>query len=130
MKTVASAARYNAFREFQARVKSGMGRYLTAEDIARRASYMTSEIFQTVPGLAIEADGEESFVYMRGVTGPCVPAYYVNGALLFNLSTRELDAFVRIKDVIGIEVYAGAAAPPQFQPGLSGCGSIVIWTRS
>lgn len=129
VKTVASAARYNAFREFLARSHSGMGRYLTAEDIVKRGSYTTSEIFQSVSGLAIEADGEEQFIYMRGVTGPCVPTYYLNGAQLFNLSTRELDAFVRVKDIVGIEVYAGPAAPAQFQPGLSGCGSIVIWTK-
>ena len=29
----------------------------------------------------------------------------------------------------GIEVYTGAMVPPEFQPGMIGCGSIVIWTR-
>ena len=29
----------------------------------------------------------------------------------------------------GVEVYAGIGAPPQFQEGMRGCGSIVIWMR-
>ena len=32
------------------------------------------------------------------------------------------------KDVI-IEVYNEATVPPQFQMGLAGCGSILIWTK-
>jgi hypothetical protein len=36
---------------------------------------------------------------------------------------------VRPADIAGIEVYAAGQVPAQFQPGLTGCGSIVFWTK-
>jgi len=32
-------------------------------------------------------------------------------------------------EVAGVEVYAGLGAPLEFQPGMTGCGSVVIWTK-
>ena len=44
-------------------------------------------------------------------------------------SPDDLDTWMRPADVIGIEVYTGDTAPIEFQQALSGCGSVLIWTK-
>ena len=66
---------------------------------------------------------------MRGnFSGHCQPAVFVNGMSLRNLNSNDINGIVRPDDVIGIEVYTSAGAPPQFSQQ-NGCGSIVFWTR-
>jgi hypothetical protein len=43
---------------------------------------------------------------------------------------RDLDMLVSPDQLLGMEVYQANHAPPQFQSSpMTGCGSIVIWTR-
>jgi hypothetical protein len=68
-------------------------------------------------------------VTMRSAFGNrCVPNFYLDGYLLNLIGAEDLDVYVRPDDIAGVEVYSGVV-PPQFEPGLSGCGSIAIWTR-
>ncbi|HVE79730.1 MAG TPA: carboxypeptidase regulatory-like domain-containing protein [Gemmatimonadaceae bacterium] len=41
----------------------------------------------------------------------------------------DIDRLANPADVVGIEVYTGAAAPPEFRTGNVSCGAILIWTR-
>ena len=113
------------------RRRSGSGRFLTPEDIARRQLSVTSDIFRFVPGLIMERNPQgETPILMRGmVEDVCYPAFYLDGAYMKDLSAEDIDGWVHPKEIAGIEVYAGAGLPPQFQRGQTGCGSIVIWTR-
>jgi TonB-dependent Receptor Plug Domain/Carboxypeptidase regulatory-like domain len=111
----------------------GMGRFLTADDIARRQLTVMSDLFRTIPGTRVQP-GEEGqpLIMIRGTLDEwCQPAWYVDGRNMGELSLEVLDGWVRPQDVAGIEVYPGAATPPQFSLGMAGtgCGSIVIWTR-
>ena len=45
------------------------------------------------------------------------------------LSRDEIDDLVPPEHIAGIEVYSEASAPVQYQNGMKGCGSIVIWTK-
>jgi hypothetical protein len=45
------------------------------------------------------------------------------------LTADDIDGWVAPDEVAGIEVYMQGTVPAQFQPGLSDCGSIVIWTK-
>lgn len=115
---------------FLRRQRSGMGRYITAADISRRDPIVTSDMFLMVPGVRVVDDGPfERRVSLRGPFGPCQPTLYLNDHEVTVFTMNDLDGFVNPKDIKGIEIYNGAAAPPQFQPGMSGCGSIVIWTK-
>lgn len=111
----------------------GMGRFLTADDIARRDLTVMSDLFRTIPGTRLQPGGEgQPQIMIRGTLDEwCEPAYYVDGRNMGELSLEALDGWLRPKDVAGIEVYPGAATPPQFSLGLAGtsCGSIVIWTK-
>lgn len=112
---------------FEERRRSGFGKYLTARDIAMRSPTFASDIFRSVAG--VQKHGE--FITVRGAFGECSPALYVNGSYLpaqGRLKDDDIDMWVSPKNIIGIEIYF-EPVPPQFQQGLSGCGSIVIWSR-
>lgn len=137
---------------FHERRKSGLGRFVTPADIARRQPITTSELFRAIPGVYIEivkdadtlsffSDRSEAAtdtlgirrdmkIVMRGTFSErCIPAVYVNGTLAFDLAAADLDALMRPTDIAGIEIYSATQTPAQFQPGMTRCGSIVFWTK-
>lgn len=115
------------------RQRSGMGRYLTGEQIARRNVLETSDLLRTMPGFI--GDGS---LAMRGNFSDgagnygtdCTAEVYVDGQLLRGITAGELDAVVKPENISGLEVFsAGSPRPPQFDSGMSGCGSLVIWQK-
>ncbi|MEO7713759.1 MAG: carboxypeptidase regulatory-like domain-containing protein [Gemmatimonadaceae bacterium] len=117
---------------FLERRRSGVGRFLTKEDISLRHPIVTSDLFRTMSGIRVQYDGDrfDSRILMRGAIDEwCAPVIYIDGRQMNTLSADEIDTWMRPKDIVGIEVYAGAGMPAQFEQGMSACGSIVIWTR-
>lgn len=117
---------------FLERRRSGVGRFLTQEDIRRRHPIVTSDIFRTMSGVRVQSDADrlDSRIVMRGAVDEwCAPVIYLDGRQMNALSADEIDTWMRPKDIVGIEVYAGAGMPAHFERGMSACGSIVIWTR-
>lgn len=110
---------------------SGVGRFLTPEDIARHQPVFTSDALSRVPGLYVDrVPIGDTRIRMRGLFEErCLPAVYIDGHHMRDLSADDINDWVRPAEVAGIEVYAAGMVPAQFQPGLSGCGSIVIWTK-
>ena len=108
----------------------GTGKFLTEDDIRHRNPRETSDLFRAVTGMRIDEAARS--IEMRGAFGDCAPTVFVDGALLppgiNGLSPGDINDWVRPTDIAGIEIYHNVP-PPQFQVGLSGCGSIVIWTR-
>jgi hypothetical protein len=116
---------------FEDRRRTGMGTYLTAEDLLRRGVMETSDVFKNMPGVRLETDstGERRFLVRSAFGGYCEPTVYIDGMRMFTATADELDTWVRAKNVRAIEVYNEGTAPPEFQLALSGCGAIVIWTK-
>ena len=121
---------------FEHRQRSGMGRYLTAADIERRQPAFTSDLFASLPGVrfdrsnvALDEIGSPGILVRGAVGGWCSPAIYIDGHPMLGLTAEDLDSWVQPSEITGIEVYSGATAPPEYQLGLSGCGSILIWTN-
>lgn len=127
-------------RGFEERRRTGIGRFVTQEDILLRQPLVTSDLFNSIAGLRVEradnpADGRR--VLMSGSVGDrCFPAIYIDGQYMSDLGADEIDTFVRPGEIVGIEVYSGPWAPVQFTRGMAGigtvgdlCGSIVIWTQ-
>lgn len=116
---------------FAERRRVGVGRYLTPEDIERRQPVVTSDLFHMIPGLRVERvplGGTQ--INMRGIFEErCLPAVYIDGHYMRELTADDIDTWVAPKDVAGIEVYTQGTVPAEFQPGLGDCGSIVIWTK-
>jgi hypothetical protein len=117
---------------FVERRRSGIGSYLTPDDIARRRPVVTSDLFRMMPGVRVEGDtsGFEKQLMVRGSQARwCKAAIYLNGHHVDGLSADDINGMVSPNEIAAIEVYAGSSVPPQFQEILSGCGSIVIWTK-
>lgn len=113
---------------FEERKRSGLGKYLTADDIARRGQVFTSAIFRTISGVRVVNDS----IQMRGIfqnADWCKPEIYIDGRYMYSADGEELDAALLPKDIAAIEVYTEANVPPQFSQGMGGCGAIVIWTK-
>jgi hypothetical protein len=130
---------------FEERRHSGLGRYFTPEDIAKANPGSLSEMFRSVPGLKFEYDDQlvEKRIRMRSGFGSCEPAIYINGLAMttmaadstksglatVTLTSDDIDTWLRPRDVTGIEIYSGDNAPVQYQQSMTGCGSILIWTK-
>jgi hypothetical protein len=108
-----------------------MGRFLTAEDIERRRVLTITDLLDQVPGLSRVRgiDGGEVLLMRSAFGESCAPTVYIDGLMMRGLSGADVDTLVRTQDVAAIEVYAESQVPPQFQDALSGCGSIVLWTK-
>ena len=106
----------------------GAGRFLNADEIARRQPVLLADVFRTIPGLDLAGDA----ILMRGVMlDKCAPDFFVNGAYVGAMDAVDLDAIAKPTDVTGIEVYPVGTVPPQFDRSMGGqnCGSILIWTK-
>jgi hypothetical protein len=140
LKSVLDTVRVTASRggsgkllEFMQRKKSsGSGRFITSEDIASRNPIYTTDLFRSMPGiyLARDQNGDEILVQRSNTfsSPTCRVSVYMNGMSLRNMSANDINGYVRPNEVIGIEVYTAAGAPPQFSEQ-NGCGSVVIWSR-
>ena len=109
---------------FQQRRRSGMGRFITPEDLRTHPVINTTDLFRRIPGVYLD-----SAIMMRGAFElRCQAAIYIDGQHMSFLTAEDIDSWVPPKDIAGIEVYTNQV-PPQFSPGLNGCGSIVIWRK-
>jgi hypothetical protein len=118
----------------QRRRSSGMGRFLSEADIARRNPTETSDIFRSVSGVYLGDDIKMRGGFasaQEGSNGECTPNVFLDGMRMPTVSVltpMELDSWVNPARISAIEIYPDVP-PPQFQVALSGCGSIVIWTK-
>ena len=116
--------------DFYRRRVSGMGKYVTRDEIEARHAVRLSDAVRNVPGIV--------FVRMRGGSGirfasapttrrDCVPQIFMDGVRMANIELDEISA----RDVEGVELYHGPSTTPmRFSQGaVSSCGTIVIWTR-
>lgn len=116
---------------FSGRKRTGMGTYFTADDIARHRPIATSDAIQMATGVRVERDGVgDAVISMRGMFQErCNPAIYIDDQYFPNFTADDIDSYVKPNRIMGIEIYTRGSTPPQFEPGLSGCGAVVIWTK-
>lgn len=138
VKVLANFPRFDALRELRHRARSGIGRILLADDIAKRRPLVTSDLLRTIPGVFVTPGiGTDQTISMRGLfNNRCTPTLGLNGTPFligfqnaFPLTAQDLDSFARPDDLVGIEIYAAAQVPPEYLLGGTACGAIVLWTR-
>lgn len=110
---------------------SGLGRFVTREDIDRSAPLEPSDLLRTMPGIRVTrratAWGSGSSIQM---SSGCVPAIFVDGTQINRFrASDDLDDFVAAYSIEGIEVYRGAGQQVGRFHDDRGCGLILVWTR-
>lgn len=113
---------------FLKRKRRGFGTFIDEEEIARRKAIDLYSMLFTVPTVRITHSGFGRSITMRGISGQCVPALFLNGARMTSDLLEDLDLLARPEEIGGIEVYSAGNAPAEFY-SFEGCGSVVIWTR-
>ena len=107
-----------------------MGNFLTRDDIEKRQSILTTDLFRTIPGLNVAFDGNNYTVQSsRAGNMSCPMQWYLDGSP-FDNSDNSLDQMLRPDDIEGIEIYKSASeVPVQYQGQHASCGTILVWTK-
>jgi hypothetical protein len=121
---------------FVERQRQGFGHFITWSDIDHSSAITVCDLFRRVVGLQVVEGGMSGcMVSVRGAAsmirasaggGTCQPTVYLDNSP-FGGSVSEFARAVSPQEIMGIEVYTTATAPPQFA---GACGSIVVWTRT
>ncbi|HSY82594.1 MAG TPA: carboxypeptidase regulatory-like domain-containing protein [Gemmatimonadaceae bacterium] len=119
---------------FEHRRKAGFGHFLTADDANNRGAVRLSDLARTIPGLIVREtrSGQQVILQGRGKSTSnrgCV-AYMVDNAPFYDRPLGSIDDVVRPEDIIGLEVYDAAEAPPALVVAPMNCSVIVIWTKA
>jgi len=127
-------SRYLVNSGFDDRRRRSLGWFMTADEIQKQSGIYLGDALRTAPGLIANYSTKGRTFSMRPMAGGhrCTPAYYLDGVRWFPLDQDpilELEKFVPLRDLVGVEVYASVAkAPAQFDPN-TGCGAVVFWTK-
>jgi hypothetical protein len=138
---------------FYRRKETGMGTFLTREDIANTGAMRTSEVFRRVRGIRVVPAGGDTYklqtvrygVSMSQSTGgvsrggrrgrEIAASNFVCEMLVFvdGIQQQQLDGIddIQMESVEAIEVYRGAGEiPAEYKVMNATCGVVVVWTRS
>lgn len=131
------SARPNALQEgFEERRRTGMGTYMTRDDIERRRARMVYDLLLGMPGVELRERGGGRVAMTRG-TGSlsCQPLIYLDGVRA-NRSTDPASMVQSLLKTIpadhleGVEIYKGRSQlPAEFGSADARCGAVVLWTR-
>ena len=124
-------------RDFDERRRAGVGEFFTQEQIEARNPTSVVDLLRQSKTLSISPEGDRAVraKSRRNFAYNCYVQVYVNGIPLASPSAHlDLHDLPSPKDVMGIEIYAGAATAPNWLPvgpqaAHAGCGVIMVWTR-
>ena len=122
---VATPTRGVRYADFERRMKTGRGQYITREQIEEAGYANLTQAVRTMRGVAVECGGTQGCrIRMARASQNCYPEYVVDGRV-----DNFFGPFVAIRDIEGMEVYTGASdVPGEFAGRNAGCGVVVIWT--
>jgi Carboxypeptidase regulatory-like domain/TonB-dependent Receptor Plug Domain len=115
------------YEDFERRLKTGRGQYVTRQEIEERNYNNLGDAARTKRGVLVECGGGRGCqIRMARAGQACYPQYVVDGR-----PDNVFGPHVAIRDIEGIEFYAGASdVPGEFAGVEAACGVVVIWTRS
>jgi hypothetical protein len=122
---------------FDRRRRSGMGHYITADEIAQRHATETSQLLSGAPGISINGGVVSTLRGVISINASCASVVVLvdgvvmaggnnplnNGGTGFDINTIP-PAYIK-----GIEVYSGPATIPLELATPKVCGLVAIWTR-
>ncbi|HEY3257828.1 MAG TPA: carboxypeptidase regulatory-like domain-containing protein [Gemmatimonadaceae bacterium] len=107
---------------FTKRQKSGLGYYLTADEIARNSAYDLPGLLVTAPMLRRDYSGGRPVISGRD---GCVNWWVDNVPWMGG----GIEDFIRPSEVAAIEVYSLGFTPGEFRRAKGNCETVVIWTK-
>ena len=114
---------------FARRKRSGMGHYISPEQIARMKPLRITDVLRQVPGLRVNYSPEgETITSSRGAGGSSCVVYFLDEMRWQSVTPGDINSFVSGNEVVAVEVYHGTA-PAQYSMGTGNCTTIVLWTR-
>jgi hypothetical protein len=116
------------------RQKSSAGHFITPDQVAQAQPRVVTDLMYLVPGWQVQTTSGGLTVllpprsaFAEGASA-CINVL-IDGALMTRLAPGEFDSVIAARDVVAMEVYAGASVPAEFsRPG--GCVTIIVWTRA
>jgi hypothetical protein len=125
---------------FDLRRRSGMGSYITNDEIEAKHFTDTEQAFRAIPGVEVDRAGHVGI--SRGeisINAVCAGAQvFVDGVAMggssVGISKTQSKAFsineISLSSIRGIEVYRGPATTPVVLRGKeTACGTVAIWTK-
>jgi hypothetical protein len=127
VQVTAEPSRGVRYEDFERRLKTGRGQYVTREEIEARNYNNLGDAARGLRGVLVECGGGRGCqVRMARAGNACYPQYIVDGR-----PDNIFGPLVAIRDVEGLEFYTGASdVPGEFAGDNAGCGVVVIWTRA
>lgn len=115
------------YEDFERRLKTGRGQYVTREEIEERNYNNLGDAARALRGVLVECGGGRGcHIRMARAGQACYPEFIVDGR-----PDNFFGPLVPIRDVEGLEFYTGASdVPGEFAGSNAGCGVVVIWTRN
>ena len=127
---------------FRARMKSGLGTFITRDVIEARRPAFIADLLRDVPGVTVSGGGvggRPSIQIGRSLASGCQTQIWVDGFLMnrrvqgptgYSAADFRIDDTVSPLSVEAIEVYRGlSSVPAEFLNQDAACGVIAIWTR-
>lgn len=123
----ADAPRGVRYEDFERRMKTGRGQYLTYQQIDSSGFANLTDAVRGMRGVAVECGGGRGCVIrMARANQGCYPEYIVDGR-----PDNFFGPLIAVRDIEGLEIYTGGAdVPGEFAGRNAGCGVVVIWTKS
>ena len=125
--TTAPASRGVRYEDFERRVRTGRGQYVTRQVIDERGYNNLGDATRGMRGVNVECGGPRGCLIKMARSSPgCYPQYVVDGR-----PDNAFGPYIPVRDIEGLEVYTGASdVPGEFAGTDAGCGVVVIWTTS
>jgi hypothetical protein len=117
-----------SYREFDERVATGHGQFITEEEIARRHPFETADLFKVMAGVKVLGFGfDAKIASSRGRTTigntECALDIFIDGVRGQQGDLNSLPP----EALHGAEVYTVATAPVKYRVGP--CGALFLWTK-
>jgi len=116
---------------FSDRKKVGLGHYLTEDQIASKLPQDITDVFTTMPGLAVSyATGQPVLQGTRTAGGGCV-SYVIDGVPYSEQTPGDINDYMKPDELSAVEVYNASDAPAEFtQAGQTSCTVVIMWTKT
>lgn len=130
-RTVASLERTGFYDRLRERARAAnTGHFITPEEIDRRRPIRASALLEGISGIKVLPISSKRYA-LYGTNG-CALAVYLNGVRVSGIAEKvatDIDELIAPTELAGVEVYARANVPPQYQMTNGTCGVLLLWGK-